>query len=628
MLVNETEWPAMVAGRMSHGKCRIKGCVKKLLRIGWKIIKGALFAIGGLAVLGALLAVASALLGSCGHKIADKSVLVFNLDTKITDRPTDKWAHALARFFDRGKSTLQLRAATIALREAARDARISGLYLHGNLRTDGYSSGYGALKELREAIQDFQKSGKPVIAYIANADNRDYYLESTADQILLNPFGLLAFRGLAAEGIFFKGAADKYGFEFTPFRHGKYKSAIEPLTRQDFSPENREQIEALLKVIWGDMLNTVAGARKLAPEQLQAVVDKEGLISAKTAIDRGLVTELAYEGQALDKLRQLTGKTTKDEPFPQVSIAKYAREAQHAATRRQHGKDKIAVVYAEGPIIQGEGERGAEGQVAGDRFGRIIRELRQRKDVKAVVLRVNSPGGSAQASEVILDELRRLNSERPVIVSMGTVAASGGYFISMASRRIVAEPSTITGSIGVFGLTLNVQKIANDHGITFDAVKTGALADLGTVSRPMTPEEQAVIQNRVDHIYDEFVQRVALCRKLTTNRVDEIAQGRVWSGADALKTGLVDELGGLQQAIAVAAQEAKLGTNYSVIEFPARKGFLEELSETLHGDKQPLAQNDLAGRVMQKVMQEWRWLSGFNDPHGIYTRLPFDLELN
>ena len=255
-----------------------------------------------------------------------------------------------------------------------------------------------------------------------------------------------------------------------------------------------------------------------------------------------------------------------------MSIAEYAREARRAAARAQFGRDKIAVVYAEGMIINGEGGREAEGQVAGDRFARIIRELGQRKDVKAVVLRVNSPGGSALASEVILDELRRYNSERPVIVSMGTVAASGGYFISMGSRRIVAEPSTITGSIGVFGLALNLQKIANDHGITFDAVKTGTLADLGTVSRPMTPDEQAVIQNFVDHIYDEFVERVALCRKLTTNRVDEIAQGRVWSGADALKNGLVDELGGLQKAIEVAAKEAKLGTNYSVAEFPQAEG--------------------------------------------------------
>jgi protease-4 len=601
--------------------------MKKLLRIGWNTIKVALFFIGGLAVLGVLLTVAALFSSSGGHKIAAKSVLVFNLDTQITDRPTDENFHALARLFGGGQSTLQLRAATTALRAAALDARISGLYLHGNLRTDGYSSGYGALKELREAIQDFQKSGKPVIAYVANADNRDYYLESAANQILLNPFGLLAFRGLAAEGIFFKGAADKYGFEFTPIRHGKYKSAIEPLTRTDFSPENREQIQALLKAVWGDLLNTVAGARKLTPEQLQALVDKEGLISAQTARDQGLVTELAYEGQALDKLRQLTGKT-KNEPLPQVSISQYAGEIQRAAARRSQPKDKIAVVYAEGAIIDGEGQPGAQGQVAGDQFARLIRKLQQRKDVKAIVLRVNSPGGSAQASEVILDELRRFNSERPVIVSMGTVAASGGYFISMASRRIIAEPSTITGSIGVFGLTLNIQKIANDHGITFDAVKTGALADLGTVSRPMTIEEQAVIQKYVDHIYGEFVERVALCRKLTTNRVDEIAQGRVWSGADALKAGLVDELGGLQLAITDAAQEANLGTNYSVVEYPVKKKFIEELAEKLHGDKQPLAQNDLAGRVLQTATQEWRWLSGFNDPQGVYTRLPFDLEMN
>ncbi len=602
--------------------------MKKLLQIGWTIIKWALFAKGGLAVLGVLLIVAAALSGPRGHRIADKAVLVFDLNTQVMDRPVDESARALARLLGRGNPALQLRAATTALREAAQDGRISGLYLHGNLLAGNYSSGYGALKELRAAIQDFQKSGKPVIAYIANADNRDYYLESVADQILLNPFGLLAFRGLAAEGVFFKGVADKYGVEFTPIRHGKYKAAVEPLTREDFSPENREQIEAFLKVIWGDMLNTVAGTRKLAPDKLQGMVDKEGLISAESAKAGGLATELAYEGQALDKLRQLTGTTTKDKAFPQVSIAEYAREARKAAARAQFGKDKIAVVYAEGMIIDGEGGRGAEGQVAGDRFAQIIRELRQRKDVKAVVLRVNSPGGSAQASEVILDELRRFNSERPVIVSMGTVAASGGYFISMAAHRIVAEPSTITGSIGVIGLTLNMQKIANDHGITFDTVKTGALADLGTVSRPMTPGEQAVIQNFVDHIYDQFVERVALCRKLTTNRVDEIAQGRVWSGADALKNGLVDELGGLQQAIVVAAKEAKLGTNYAVAEFPKPKGLVEQLSEALHGQERPLARNDLAGRLTWKVMQEWRWLSGFNDPQGIYMLLPFDLELN
>jgi protease-4 len=606
--------------------------MKTLLQIGWKIIKVTLIAIGGLTVLGGLLVVAAAILGALlapgRHKIADKSVLVFNLNTQIIDRPVDERARALARLFGRGTSALQLRAAATALRGAARDKRISGLYLHGNLVTGDYSSGYGALKELREAIQDFGKSGKPVIAYIADAGNRDYYLLSAADQILMNPFGLLAFRGLAAQGIFFKGAADKYGVEFTPVRHGKYKSAIEPFTRENFSSQNREQLEELLKTIWDDMLSTAAGARKLAPEHLQALVDKEGLIRAQIAKAENLVTELAYEGEALDRLRRLTGKTVGSEPIPQVSIAEYAPEAQQAAARRQQGKDKIAVVYAEGVIVQGEGDPRADGQVAGDKFARMIRELRGRKDVKAVVLRVNSPGGSAEASEVILDELRRFKTNRPVVVSMGTVAASGGYFISMAASRIVADPDTITGSIGVFGLTLNVKKFANDHGITFDTVKTGVMADLGTLARPMTPEEQAVLQNLVDHIYDEFVQRVALCRKLTTNRVDEIAQGRIWSGADALKVGLVDELGGLQQAIVAAAQEAKLGANYSVIEFPKTKGFLERLSEAFHGANRPLAENDLASRVTRKVMEELRWLSGFNDPQGIYARLPFELELN
>jgi protease-4 len=601
----------------------------KLLQIIWMIIKWVFFAIGVLAVFVVFLLLAAALAGARGHhRIPEKSVLVFDLNTQVTDRAVDESEQALARVLGNGSPALQLRAATTALREAARDRRIVALYLHGNLLTGNYSSGYGALKELREAIQDFQKSGKPVIAYLENADNRDYYLESAADQILLNPFGLLAFRGLAAQGVFFKGAEDKYGVEFTPIRHGKYKSAIEPLTRENFSPENREQIEALLKVIWSDMLNTVAAARKLTPDKLQALVDQEGLISAQPAKDGGLVTALAYEEEALDKLRQLTGQNDKDKPVPQVSIAGYARRAKEAAALKDFGRDKIAVVYAEGMIINGEGRRGAEGQVAGDRFARLLRKLEERKDVKAVVLRVNSPGGSAEASEIILDQLRRINSKMPVIVSMGTVAASGGYFISMGSRRIVAEPDTITGSIGVFGGTLNLQKIANDHGITFDSVKTGALAELGTAARPMTPEEQAVLQKLVDRIYGQFVEHVAQCRKLTTNQVDEIAQGRVWSGADALKHGLVDELGGLQKAIEVAAKEAKLGANYSVAEYPQPITLAERISEEWHGGGHPLAQTDPCSRLTWKILHEWEVLSNLNDPQGVYTLLPFDLELN
>ena len=341
-----------------------------------------------------------------------------------------------------------------------------------------------------------------------------------------------------------------------------------------------------------------------------------------------MVTDVAYEADALDKLRQLTGTTAKDKPFPQVSIAEYARQALAAAAKQQQGKDKIAIVYAEGMIVNGRVDPNSQGVVPGQAFARMLRKVRQRKDVKAVVLRVNSPGGSAEASDVILDELRRFKPDRPIIVSMGTVAASGGYFISMAARRILAEPDTITGSIGVFGLALDLKKLANDHGITFDSVQTATLADIGTLSRPMTPQEQAVLQNLIDYFYDGFVQRVAQCRNLTTNRVDEIAQGRVWSGADALNIGLVDELGGLDQAITIAARDAKLGTNYSIVEFPEKKGLLEELSEALSGEKPPLANHDLGSRIAAKVTESWRWLSSFDDPQGIYARLPFDLELN
>ncbi len=400
--------------------------MRNLLRTIWKLLKAAVFSLGILVILGCLFAIGAAMLSPGTPKIEDKSVLAFNLSTQITDRPADERAAILARLMGDRSATIQLRAATTALREAANDKRISGLYLYGNLVTSGYSSGYAALKELREAIQDFQKSRKPVIAYITDADNRDYYVMSVADQILLNPLGGIAFRGLAAKGTFFKGAGDKYGVEFTPIRHGKYKSAIEPFIRENYSPENREQIQALIQTVWGEMLNAVATSRKITPEQLQSLVDQEGLMNLQTAKARGLITDAAYEADALDKLRQITGATDKDKPFPQIALAKYVEAAQETAAKKHQGKDKIAVVYAEGSIVDGEGDPSGGSQVAGENFARLLRKIQQRKDVKAVVLRVNSPGGSASASDAILDELRRFKSDRPVIVSMGTVAASGG----------------------------------------------------------------------------------------------------------------------------------------------------------------------------------------------------------
>ena len=605
--------------------------MKKLFRALWTTIKVSLFLVGAASVAMTIIVIAVVIgLSGMKTKIADKSVLVFDLSTRITDRPTDESSHLLSALLGSGESTVQLRAVTTALRAAATDPRISGLYLRGEPESDGYSSGFAALKEVRAAIQDFQKGGKPVIAYAAEADNRGYYLLSAADQILLNPLGELAFRGLATEETFYKGAADKYGVEFTPIRHGRYKSALEPFIREDLSPENREQLDALLRAVWGDVAAGVAESRKLEPDALSALVNKAGVITPEAAQAAGLVTELAYEGQALDKLRALAGKTPQDLDFPQVDIATYAQETARHATLKTVGRDKIALVYAEGVIVDGKGRAMDEDLIAGDRFARMLRELRHDDEVKAMVLRINSPGGSALASEVILDELRRFKETRPIVVSMGTVAASGGYFIATAANKIIAEPSTITGSIGVFGLSVNVKKIANDHGITFDGVKTGELADLGTISRPMTEPERTLMQGLVDRVYDAFVAHVATNRSMTASQVDALAQGRIWSGADALKVGLVDELGGLDAALAAAAKEAKLGADYAVEEYPLKKELLEQLAEAFMGDgSEPLARAraGLAGRLSARVAREWRFLSQFDDRLGVYVRLPCDLAL-
>ena len=296
---------------------------------------------------------------------------------------------------------------------------------------------------------------------------------------------------------------------------------------------------------------------------------------------------------------------------------------------------KIAVLYAEGDIVDGEGDSGDS--IGGDRFARELRKLRQDKSVRAIVLRVNSPGGSALASEVIQHEMiLARDAGKPIIVSMGTVAASGGYWISTASDRIFAEPNTITGSIGVFGILPNIQQIANDHGITFDGVKTGKFADLMTASRPKSPEELQVVQNFVDHIYDQFIKRVAVARKLPEEKVKEIAQGRVWSGEQALKIGLVDEIGGLEAALAYAKTNVKLPADAKVVEYPAPKNFPEHLAELLNGQKRPVAsifgggqkKPGMLGREINRFSADMEVLNRLNDPMNTYVRLPFDIHLD
>ena len=584
---------------------------------------------GCLALLALLALILFAVLVGGGGKrqvVENKSVLVLDLGTGITDKPADQNAASIfADLLGDGNHTVSLRAVTDSLRLGAKDPRIAALYLHGSIAPKGYESGFAALKEVREAILEFRHSGKPVVAYLVDAGKRDVYLTSAADEILMNPIGTVEFNGLAATGTFFKNAGDKYGLEFQPVRHGKYKGAVEPFLRSDFSPENKEQLGALFTDVWTEVIDSVADARQIKPDALQALADSQAILRVDKAKAAGLITGSAYETQVLARLRTIAGKTGKYDRLAQISPEEYAPEARRSQAKGLLKGDTIAVIYAEGEIADGYGKSGGEG-IYGDRFAKMLREVQKDDHVKAVVLRVNSPGGSVTASEVILDELRNLHKTRPVVVSMGTVAASGGYFISTASDHIFAEPDTITGSIGVFGLHLNLQKLANDHGITFDTVKTARFADSSTISRPWSDEEMGQMQDLVDSFYADFLARVSSGRNLTTNRVDELAQGRVWSGAAAKKIGLVDELGGLDAAIAEAAQRAKLA-NYTVAEYPRSKDFMETIAENLNKRSAPLAQEGLAGRVAAEVNDQLHFLTRFNSACGVYARLPFDLEV-
>jgi protease-4 len=419
------------------------------------------------------------------------------------------------------QEVLQLREVTRALKAAAGDSRIKGLLVVGSLQPGGYGSGYAALEEVRAALLAFKASEKPVKAYLTYASTRDFYLASVADEVALDPYGAILLPGLAAEPMFLAGAFEKYGVGVQVTRVGKYKSAVEPYTRQDLSPENREQLQKLLDDVWGGLLDDIAAGRGLQPAAIQAVVDAEGMIRADTALAAKLVDRVAYRDEVIDDLKKATGRAGSKDTFPQIDLAAYAQVAPGAAAIATAG-GRIAVVYAEGEIVDGEGE---PGQVGGTKFARELRRLRQDDDIKAIVLRVNSPGGSASASEAIQREMRLAAKAKPVVVSMGSYAASGGYWISTYSERIFADTTTITGSIGVFGVLFDVKKLANDFGVTFDSVKTGRFADTLTISRPKTAAELAMIQRAVDWIYGEFIGKVAESRKLERAFVEEIAQG-------------------------------------------------------------------------------------------------------
>jgi protease-4 len=535
-----------------------------------------LFIFFGIGTTGLLLFLITVASRDTGPQVKDKSVLVYDLSLNITDAKRSSGTSAILQgaLANEDNNTASLRTVLDTLEKARRDKRIVGIYLDGSKGSADTDTGYATLKEVRGALERFRAAGKPIVAYNMNWGKREYYLSSVANDIVLNPLGAVEVNGLSSETMFLAGALEKYGVGVQVIRVGKFKAAAEPFVLKNMSPESRQQTQKLLGDVWGEWRASVGKSRKLSPQQLQAIADNQGLLLADEARQSGLVDKVAYFDQVLGQLKKLTGEEKTDNTFRQISLNDYAEVSGKSLGVERNSKNHIAVVYAEGEIVDGQG---SASQIGGDRFAKIFRELRQDKDVKAVVLRVNSPGGSATASEVMQRELQLIRQVKPVIVSMGDLAASGGYWIVTDANRIFAEPNTITGSIGVFGLGINVQELANNNGITWDVVKTARYADSQTISRPKSPQELALQQRSVNRIYNLFLSKVAQGRNLPQEKVAQIAQGRVWSGIAAKEIGLVDEIGGLDAAIGYAAKQAKLGNDWELQEYPEVSSFTKRL---------------------------------------------------
>ena len=557
-----------------------------------------------------------------GPQVKDKSVLVFDLSQNITDsRPSSSAREIVSGALSGDENdTITLHTVLDTIDHATQDPKIIALYLHGS--SGNNASGFATLKEVRKALTRFKATGKKIYAYDVDWREREYYLASVANTIVVNPIGQLEINGLSSESMFYAGALQKFGVGVQVTRVGKYKSAVEPYLLTKRSPANKEQTEKLLGDLWGEFLATTSKDRKMTVQQVQKIADSQGILSPQEAQKNGLADKVAYSDEISAELKTLTGEDEENKSFRQVTLKTYAKIAEDRPKKR-NAKQQVAVIYADGEIVNGQG---TAGQVGGDRLARQLRDLRLDEDVKAVVLRVNSPGGSATASEIIQRELVLTRKVKPVVVSMGDVAASGGYWISTYADRIFAEPNTITGSIGVFGLQPNIQKLANQNGLTWDVVKTGRFADSQTISRPKTPEELELVQRSVNKVYDQFLTKVSDSRKLQKSKVAEIAQGRVWSGSEAKSLGLVDELGGLEDAVKEAANRAKLGDDWQLEEYPKTSTLEEQLlGRFFKGEETRATPSDPLTSEFKKIQADLASLRAMNDPRGVYVRLPFNL---
>jgi protease-4 len=572
----------------------------------------------GIIILFAILLGIGASLGSKGEvKVEDNSVLHVKLDEEIKER-------GINNPFDIDPSTFKpkggqgLNDILASIENAAADEKIKGIYLD----VSSIPAGMATVEEIRNALLKFKESGKWIVSYSEVYTQKAYYVASVADEILLNPEGLVEWRGLGSQVIFLKNMFEKLELEPQIIRYGKFKSAIEPLMLDKMSDPNRLQTMTYMDAIWDKMVEGVAATRGKSTAELDAMAQNASIQKAEHALEFGLVDGLKYKDEVLANLRErLALKEEKDKiNFIALGSYKDAPKAKKGDDDASSSRDRVAIIYAVGSIDTGEGD---DESIGSETISKEIRAARLDDKVKAIVLRVNSGGGSALASDVIWRETVLAKQAKPFVVSFGDVAASGGYYIACAADTIVAQPNTITGSIGVFGVLFNAQQmLKNKLGITVDTVKTNRFADLGGPLRPLTAIEREIIQSSVNDIYFDFIGKVAQGRGMTTAEVDSIGQGRVWSGKDALRIGLVDVLGGIDDAVKIAANMAGL-EDYRVTELPEAKDPMEQMMKQLSGGGEEALLKARLGNYYTYMKE----IETMMNMKGVQARLPFMIHI-
>lgn len=545
--------------------------------------------------------------------IKKKSILKINLNAAVTER-ADDMPFDLSAITGEDDSTLGLDQALMALEKAAQNKNILGVYLEGGI----LGATPAQIEELRHALMRFKESGKWVLAYGDAYSKGAYYLSSTADKVMLNPIGSLDWSGMASEPIFYKGLLEKVGVKMQVFKVGTYKSAVEPFTNTSMSDANREQVTSYLGSIWGNMLRDVAATRGMSVEQLNGLADSMTALSdPQLSVTAGLVDTLCYISDVKRILKETAG-LGEDDALRFVSV----KDVANAETLGDKSSDEVAIYYAYGDIVESKvgTSLGVEHQIVGKEVIKHLQSLRNDDDVKAVVLRVNSGGGSAYASEQIWKEVALLKEKKPVVVSMGGLAASGGYYISCGADKIVAEATTLTGSIGIFGMIPDASELLTQKlGLGFDVVKTNALSDMGAPGRPFNEAEGALLQNYVNQGYELFTGRVAAGRNMKQDDVKAIAEGRVWTGEQALGIGLVDQLGDLDDAVKVAAEAAGL-TKYCIGRYPESEPWYADL---INKQKSSYLEEEMRA-ALGEYYSAFGLLRTLGQQDPVQARIPFD----